>query len=578
MERKQPKTQSKWLAPLKKVLRGNSTRQPEPPASQAGPTVTNVPGTQNTQTPPIMPAGAIYRPIPARDNPGPRAMNPERHPQVVTPVGIPPANGPISPSSNIRYVNPPARTNSNKAASANGGRTSISPAGVKHRTIDSTAPSNSKVPAPKIENRVVPPATATINRQTTPRSNSTGVLSSTPRRVDSSNTKRPGTKLLKTSLPTTGGIPSTLNQASIPRRPESTLSSKNASNGGLITPAITPNRPLLPTVSKAPEIITSTDVAIERGPPPPIVIPAMTMNDRLVSTSSKGNEFRDEQIYVPLINLPRISETSPNHPTALSLADPKTVEAIARNNRRIVIRVITPSSAQSRDVKSILLYNDGKPIPLSTTLRQLKVGIARLLNVNGLSLPPKTTAATPMRLCNCAFASTIVTYGVWEMLRCRIHDSEEEGCDYPHKTIVKDKICLLCHTTLTERCQHCELGDISDCPLVVNAGCNHTFHHHCYTQHTNETCPGGCAKSMFLKIYLTIGTTQREMTITSRQRSLFVIHGRNQFKVIKLDQNFGGRGSRAEVSLSQLKDSIRREVNTGSKESCMHVLNGLKEG
>lgn len=64
----------------------------------------------------------------------------------------------------------------------------------------------------------------------------------------------------------------------------------------------------------------------------------------------------------------------------------------------------------------------------------------------------------------------------------------------------------------------------------------------------------------------------------SRQRLLILIHARSQFKIVKLDQNFGGGGTRAEVSMSQLKERIRREVNNGVRDCCMHVLNGLKDG
>jgi hypothetical protein len=219
-----------------------------------------------------------------------------------------------------------------------------------------------------------------------------------------------------------------------------------------------------------------------------------------IPTIPTPREEQSPEIYVEMQHSPAIAISEPSSNSAievLTVNNPKTGEAIVQSNRRLVIRVITPASAQrGHDNHGPLLYNDGKPIPLNTTLRQLKVGISQLLNVQGLRLPSKATAANVSHICNCDFGRSIVESGLWEMLRCRVHDSREGACDYPHSPVQKGTSCIICHIALTDPCEGCEDSTLDGCPLVVNAGCNHTFHHHCYRGTSNETCPGGCGRSM----------------------------------------------------------------------------------
>ena len=186
------------------------------------------------------------------------------------------------------------------------------------------------------------------------------------------------------------------------------------------------------------------------------------------------------------------------HPVVTSAItnEPRVViplSAVKTDFNGIVIRVTTPASAQSS--KSALLLNGGNPISLSTTLHQLKLDIAELLELEDVQLFPQKQL-NPLKPCNCAFAESVARNGLWEMLRCRDHT--RIACDYAHPDppVLRKGTCPLCLLDLVERCGDCQDAGIVNrdgCPLVVNAGCNHTFHHHCYTKQFSDTCPAGCS-------------------------------------------------------------------------------------
>ena len=190
----------------------------------------------------------------------------------------------------------------------------------------------------------------------------------------------------------------------------------------------------------------------------------------------------------------RPSEQSPEIPSFNEVKLPL-------NPNSAIIRVITPESAQrSPDPNSARLLNGGNPIALTMTLRQLKESIGNLLGVHDLRLPEKRSPSSA--ICNCALARSVAKNGIWEMLQCRIHDSSDEGCGYPHVNASKDGQCLLCHEALSEPCQICQDNEViqNPCPLISNVGCNHSFHHHCYTEQVGSACPGGCSKSQPLGV------------------------------------------------------------------------------
>src|SRR5205814_3897641 len=143
-------------------------------------------------------------------------------------------------------------------------------------------------------------------------------------------------------------------------------------------------------------------------------------------------------------------------------------------------------------------HKNGEAIALDTTLRQLKIGIANFLGIKNLLLPHRNTTIRSSPECNCGLAQSIATNGLWEMLRCRIHNSSHSECDYPHESLEKKGECNICHFELSDPCEQCQNTDdrMNDCPLVVNVGCNHIFHHHCYRSDVRETCPGGCSSSI----------------------------------------------------------------------------------
>jgi hypothetical protein len=174
-------------------------------------------------------------------------------------------------------------------------------------------------------------------------------------------------------------------------------------------------------------------------------------------------------------------------------------ETVAEAGPRPVIRIITPHSSQQIQEGRPLLYKGGEPVPLATTtLRQLKVGIAEQLGISNLQLPPPSTAADIRKSCNCAFATSIAENGLWEMLRCRTNETSHEDCDYPHTRVRKDVDCPICLRSLREACEDCQSDQNPDCPLCVNAGCQHTFHYHCYRGYSGDNCPGGCNRSKSL--------------------------------------------------------------------------------
>jgi hypothetical protein len=158
----------------------------------------------------------------------------------------------------------------------------------------------------------------------------------------------------------------------------------------------------------------------------------------------------------------------------------------------IQIRVITPANAHGCcDLRKLPLLDEGNRIPLSTTLRQLKEMIARHLSI-AIHLPPASSA---MDECNCALAKDIAAHGVWDMLRCREPMKQVDVDSFPREDINTSKDCLICADPLTEPCGKCrdDPDGRKECPLVINAGCEHVFHRDCFVRHRNSNCPGGCS-------------------------------------------------------------------------------------
>jgi len=178
----------------------------------------------------------------------------------------------------------------------------------------------------------------------------------------------------------------------------------------------------------------------------------------------------------------------------------------------LLIRVITPQLARRVDHSQIPLLNNGLPIALSTTLRQLKAMIATHLGVEIHT--PATDALAPE--CNCNLARSIAKYGIWDMLLSRGGRNLSEK--YKYELNSSSGGCRLCGRALNELCNTClnnENSDPSYCPQVVNAGCEHVFHHHCYVQHHNvengiQLCPGGCSQGQLQ--YAKRANSQRQLT------------------------------------------------------------------
>jgi hypothetical protein len=82
------------------------------------------------------------------------------------------------------------------------------------------------------------------------------------------------------------------------------------------------------------------------------------------------------------------------------------------------------------------------------------------------------------------------------------------------------------------------------------------------------------------QFFLTPVRTQREMALSSPYgRCLIVVHGEGELDMFSLDRTFGGTENRAEVTLSQLRDTIK-ELLVGKEfeGTIMKVVNGLRDG
>lgn len=260
-------------------------------------------------------------------------------------------------------------------------------------------------------------------------------------------------------------------------------------------PAVVPMQPPAPPSITTPIPQNAPCVLIESESPTNDVLTASNNQAQAQRPTTPPQEiFRDIQS-PSRRQVKAITDTGPSNLSSPRAHNTAVIQDLMQTTPRAIIRLITPASVYQRQDIAPLLYNGGNPIPLSTTLRQLKVGIAQQLGIQDLHLPPKATAADPQHICNCAFAGSIAENGIWEMLRCRIHDSPNGDCDYPHAPTAKSKDCLVCHVGLQDPCEDCSSSDAAPCPLVINAGCDHTFHYHCYKKHVGDTCPGGCSRS-----------------------------------------------------------------------------------
>lgn len=154
------------------------------------------------------------------------------------------------------------------------------------------------------------------------------------------------------------------------------------------------------------------------------------------------------------------------------------------------IRVITPELAQTHlSTHNIPLLNQGRRVPSSMTLRQLKQTIAGSLGL-GVDFSRNQAMTNTSPVCNCFLADRIATSGTWAMLRFR--DPTSRGL-FPPQNVNKENDCPICSIGLNDPCGDCEARLENSCPLVENAGCGHVFHHHCYTGWTTNTCPAGCS-------------------------------------------------------------------------------------
>ena len=167
----------------------------------------------------------------------------------------------------------------------------------------------------------------------------------------------------------------------------------------------------------------------------------------------------------------------------------------------IPIRVITPKIAaqianNQIEETGVPYLNDGNPIPLTTTLRELKQLVATCLNEK-IHLPESDK--NKLNECNCSLARDIAKRGVWDMLRPR-HNGQKNFAACDEKFDIEE--CGLCHRALSQACDTCEIQETDEtfCSVVVNAGCNHPFHHHCYVSASRigdfsrvQKCPQGCS-------------------------------------------------------------------------------------
>jgi hypothetical protein len=252
------------------------------------------------------------------------------------------------------------------------------------------------------------------------------------------------------------------------------------------------------------------------------------------------------------------------------------------SNESIKIRFITPAWAQATESRnSIPYFRKGAPIPLTTTLRQLKLDIAKYLNVDIQLLPPSVNVRSISSLqCNCGVGKRIAQHGIWYMLRCTGHGENIE-CDYPHESIDSNTECSLCRRRLADKCEACAEHENQDCPVVVNAGCRHIFHHDCYQQSNDKLCPAGCSKGLkSTPLALTADISDREMALPySVCRHIILLHNDSEIKIFGLDLRFAGDSPRVRVSKSQLKTEIASFLKLPDIDNwAMRILSGSKDG
>jgi len=301
-----------------------------------------------------------------------------------------------------------------------------------------------------------------------------------------------------------------LSQKSLPRKPViPTATTSNAQPGrvqgapdAISAPSFNTEQATIAkslTVPSPPSEITSATPK-STSLPPSVSLSTSIFQDVKASSNATLKKKAQRSPTVGITSRAPAESTSAYPPAAPALLNPPNgivASALNTDPNGIVIRVTTPASAQASRTssKSTLLLNGGKPISLSTTLHQLKTSIAKLMELENVHLSRQKLVSSS-KPCNCAFAESVARNGLWNMLRCRDHI--EVACDYAHpdNPVLRKGICTLCQMDLVERCGDCQDAGIVTrdcCPLVVNAGCNHTFHHHCYTTQFGDTCPARCS-------------------------------------------------------------------------------------
>jgi hypothetical protein len=382
----------------------------------------------------------------------------------------PPKQAPTVPSNSI-YV--PIRKSAGKrgilnlpdSAPVHSSQPVASP--IPSRRVQSIATSANPLPSPKPPQLKTgtPPAVPSV----LPKPNSLNI-SSAP---ISNPANRPGPPALSKQR----------KAAATPPKVKATLTSPT-SNTQVVSPIRSWTSPAVPAIVHAKG--TSSTPSSNAASATPVAPPQQQIPSAI---NDPAEIFHPIRVPSRITALPLLGHDNPS----FRAQNKAVIKSLVQAKPGLVLRLITPASVQQRH-ETPLLYNDGKPVPLTTTLRQLKIGIAKQLNIQDIFLPPKATAADVQGVCNCAFARSITENGIWEMLRCRTHDSPYGDCDYPHVTTDKSQDCSVCYVELTEPCEDCRASD-SACPLVSNAGCGHTFHYHCYRKHVGGGCPGGCSRS-----------------------------------------------------------------------------------
>lgn len=165
----------------------------------------------------------------------------------------------------------------------------------------------------------------------------------------------------------------------------------------------------------------------------------------------------------------------------------------------IKIRVITPALAQIHEnVNTIPLLHGGVPVPLTTTLWDVR---SRIANSLGIVLDE---AMLPVHQeCNCTFAQQIKAHGIWETNDCLGHDlSDPTVCVFrcSGREDPMADACALCSLPIAEHHGN-DLGlqqfGHPDCTAKVSmrtdAGCHHILHSTC-AQNKSWKCPSGCQK------------------------------------------------------------------------------------